>query len=460
MSGGPKRQQGTNRKDDMTSLLRNFYWILLVLLGSIQSANGDSHATNYLGFQVFIGESDPTVFLGASQGNWTSRNASSGAVGGAPLSSPPSKALLASFAQRIIDKIGSTGQGRQRLTLIFGPLAFDQTDADIARVVGDIFDIALEKNVAVGFHIDDSKFWSRRSDLWQNADNVEWLDWSGTPSKGMALPWGVPPPKLAPPMCFNSKQIISAVQRLGRDVIGAAIKQGIDRLTSRGRPDLFSVVIMGWETAMGRDYHNSALPLGFCALTNLGFGKGKPPKDRDSVLEAVVHDFIQLWAKSLTDAGIPQAKIFGHVAYLHPAMLPQALKARRLPASQTYSEVMGFAPLKVTFNNPYLNPGLSYYGEDLTGIYDQFQSAGITRWAACEGVNVDPSMTMETYLAKIFNHKGVLATIFGWGVGPDDQRNPFRYAAERSTAIDAYRKFLSGARLVESPSPSPTPSPR
>jgi hypothetical protein len=34
-------------------------------------------------------------------------------------------------------------------------LALIKRTPDIARVVGDIFDIAIEKNVAVGFHIDD-----------------------------------------------------------------------------------------------------------------------------------------------------------------------------------------------------------------------------------------------------------------------------------------------------------------
>jgi len=116
-------------------------------------------------------------------------------------------------------------------------------------------------------------------------------------------------------MCFNSKPIISEVQRLARDVIGQAIKQGVDRLTSLGKPEFLSAVIMGWETSIGRDYDNIKLPLGYCALTNLGFSKGKAPKDVDIELESVVHDFIQLWAKSLVDAGIRKEKIIWHLAY-------------------------------------------------------------------------------------------------------------------------------------------------
>jgi hypothetical protein len=259
-------------------------------------------------------------------------------------------------------------------------------------------------------------------------------------------------------MCFNSRANLAAVQHLGRDVIGAAIKRGVDRLNAAGKADLFAGVIMGWETAIGRDFDHPELPLGSCALTNLGYGKDNPPKNQDSMLESVVHDFIQFWAKSLVDAGIPQDKIFGHVAYLDPATLPQTRRARRLPANQSYSQVIGFAPLEVTFNDPYLSPGMSYYGEDLTPIYEKLRSARITRWASSEGLNIAPNvmmgigggnLTMEAYLANVFNHGGALVNVFGWGMGPDDPRNPFRQRAEGPNSIAVYQKFLSGGRLNE-----------
>ena len=414
----------------------------------LMQSDSDQATVKYLGFQIFVGEQDPSAFLGTSQLLWTQRHAASGAVGGAPLSRPPSKRVLAAFGQGIIDRIGSTGQGDRRLTLIFGPLAFDQTDEDIARLVHDVFDIAIEKNVPVGFHIDDSKFWSRRSDLWRNPGNVEWLDWNRTPSRGMRLTWGEPAPKLAPPMCFNAKPIVAEVQRQGRDVIGRAIKQGIDRLNALGKPELFSVVIMGWETSIGRDYDNSRQPLGYCALTNRGFSGQNPPSNFDSELESVVHDFIVLWAKSLVDAGIPREKMFAHVPFLNPANLDQARRVAGFPPDQTYSQMIGFAPLRVTFNNPYLSPGISYYGEGHAHIIGELRSGGITRWASAEGVNVHSNISMEMYLAQIFNNGGVLANLFGWGVGPNDPRNPFRHKVEGPPAIRAYNKFLSGATLA------------
>lgn len=391
------------------------------------SSTTQATTTQYLAFQVFLNDS-------------TVPNA-------AELGSPPNKAALAAFVQGAIDKIGSTGTVDRKLGFIFGPLAFDQTDAEIARVVSDAFDIAIEKNVAIGFHIDDSKFWQRRSDLWKNSANVEWLDWSGTPSMGLYLGWGNPPAKKAPPMCFNSKQNISAVEHEGADVIGAAIKKGIDRLVAAGKPELFAGVIMGWETAIGSDYDNNTILLGYCALTNLGYSKTNPPKDRDTALEGVVHDFIELWAKNLSDAGIPKDKIFAHVAYVDPT--DPTFTAFFKTQTETYSELRGFAPLKVTFNNPYLSPGFSDYGTDMTDIYNQFTSAGITRWAVSEGTTDNAKMTMETYLARIFNHGGILVNLFSWGIGPVDPSNHITYETEGPTAITAYKKFLRGDVLSE-----------
>ena len=53
--------------------------------------------------------------------------------------------------------------------------------------------LALETDVAVGFHIDDSMFWARRKDLWSDPNNVEALDWDGTPCTGRRLDWQTGP---------------------------------------------------------------------------------------------------------------------------------------------------------------------------------------------------------------------------------------------------------------------------
>jgi len=54
----------------------------------------------------------------------------------------------------------------------------------------------------------------------------------------------------------------------------------------------------------------------------------------------------------------------------------------------------------------------------------------------------------------MYNHGAVIVNIFGWGVGEIfDRNNPYRVEAERGESLAAYRKFLSGNVLRESPIP-------
>jgi len=84
-------------------------------------------------------------------------------------------------------------------------------------------------------------------------------------------------------------------------------------------------------------------------------------------------------------------------------------------------------------------------------------SHGNPHWASSEGANVDisispyaiPEQTMENYLARMFNNGATLTNVFGWDIG--DNAFVFRRAAENPAAIGAYRKFLRGESLDESP---------
>ena len=59
-------------------------------------------------------------------------------------------------------------------------------------------------------------------------------------------------------------------------------------------------------------------------------------------------------------------------------------------------------------------------------------------------------MTMETYLAKMFNHGATLVNIYSWGIGGDANKNMnFRVVTEGEEALRAYRKFLKGEPLIE-----------
>jgi hypothetical protein len=391
--------------------------------------------TRYLAFQMFTGDPDTSVPIGGSGTN--------------PLSQPPTKDEMNSFVQRMTEEIGTTGNAETKLAFIIGPLAFDHTDSQLRQMITNAFEIALEQDIAVGFHIDDSMFWARRSDLWEDPANVEWIDWEGTPNTGRRLDWGVEPTWISPQMCFNSPAIQEAVRHLG-NVIGSAISDGIATLDTQGKAELFAGVIVGWETQIGRDFETNQY-LGYCALTNRGFSREEPPQDLDYELEQVVQEFIELWAGGIAEAGVNSEAIYSHTAVVSR----QTYEGTGEQPPITYSQINHFAPPLVSFGGHY-NPGFSTYPQVglMDQLYDELERHGSPAWASAEGTNLHPGLltsggSMETYLAWMFNHGATLVNIFGWGVGSETRANPFRAAAEAPDSLTAYRKFLSGETLVE-----------
>ena len=131
--------------------------------------------TRYLAFQIFTYGPNPKI---ASMGE--GKNA---------IARFPDKAALRDYIEDIKRRIGTVGDQQTRLAVMLGPLSFDHGDAEITKFIELAFRLALETDVAVGFHIDDSMFWARRKDLWSDPNNVEALDWDGTPCTGRRLDW-------------------------------------------------------------------------------------------------------------------------------------------------------------------------------------------------------------------------------------------------------------------------------
>ena len=270
----------------VTAIIGAFARALVTALGlaslsspPIEAAPTDSDRgeTRYLAFQVFTGSPDPHV-----------------PIGGEPvLGDPPSAATLDAFATDVAARIGTTGNSRTRLALIFGPISFDQTDAQVFDLIRSGFAIALAHDLAVGFHLDDSMFWGRRGDLLADPRNIEQLDWGGARSSGRRLDWGPVAGHAPPQMCFNSPAIESEVRRRGTEVIGRALKAGISRLHDAGRDDLFAGVIVGWETQIGRDFATGAT-LGYGAAGNRGLAPGASADTLDRARVDAVEHFISL----------------------------------------------------------------------------------------------------------------------------------------------------------------------
>ena len=359
-----------------------------------------------------------------------------------------SKPQLEEFVRSVVKAIGMTGDARHKLGFTVGPLCFDMPDEETRQFIRDSFAVARENDVAVAFHIDDSICWGERKDLLSDPDNLETADWKQVPNTGRRADWSPKPTRFPPQMCFNSPAIVAAVKdRAG--LIGAAIKQELSTLESQRKEHLFAGVFAGWETYIGRDF-DTGRPLGYRALGHRGFSESNPPQNPDLERVQIVKEFMELWANSLSAAGIPRERVFCHIAFTS-----QGLRAP--DAKESYLVKVQFAPSEVAFSSAY-RPGFSTYPEGGTfkEIYAALAQHGNPGWISAEGANVSPTTmpgepTMETYLGRMFNHGAVLVNIFSWGIGGERMKdNFFRRATENPEALAAYAKFLRGEPLIES----------
>lgn len=353
----------------------------------------------------------------------------------------PDRASLQRFARGIKNRIGSTGDKRRKLGFTPGPIAFDHTDRQVRRLIEDSFAVARTLDMAVAFHIDDSMYWALHPGLRQSKGHLEWTDWEGTNNTGRRLDWGPKPTKIAPQLCFNSEPVMKAVRERA-SLIGREMAREHLRLRKEGREHLFAGVIAGWETMLSGDFE-SGRPAGYCALTNKGYDRSRPPEDMDAARAAVVKDFMELWAESLQNEGVPERLIYNHIAFT----------AQGLTGNKS-----DHPPGDTAFSGRY-RPGFSTYPSPgaIAEILALLKKHDSPPWASVEGTNVIPNgmpgeKTMETYLGRMFNHGAVLVNIFSWGIGGDDLKdNFFRRATEGSDALAGYRRFLSGEPLREYP---------
>jgi len=423
--------------------------LLLCLLGFACSGHVNAEGekeTHYLAFQIFTYGPNPIIAtMGEGMNPQPARF--------------PEKTVLRDYIEDIKKRIGAVGAQQNRLAVMLGHLSFDHGDAETARFIEMGFELALETDVAVGFHIDDSMFWAGRKDLMSDPSNVEAMDWDGTPCTGRMLTWGKKPSIAPPQMCYNSKAIQRAVRERSA-LIGKAIQAGVSRLRQLKRPELFAGVIAGSETMIGQDFKTGKY-LGYRALLNRGFSREHPPQDLDIEREKVVQEWIELWATGLAEAGVSPQKIYSHTAFLSRRAFggdDKEITYMKRNGENTYSRHNHFAPPSVAFGKNH-RPGFSTYPQPglFEDIYEQLDKHKQVGWASCEGTNMQPEsgpgqsgMNMETYLAKMFNHGATLVDIFSWGIGGEaNKKMGFRVVTEGEEALQAYRKFLRGEPLIE-----------
>jgi hypothetical protein len=372
---------------------------------------------------------------------------------------PPQPRDLRQTVSDLKRRIGVEGSEGRRLGFVLGLIAFDHTDHEAADLIREGFDIAMETNVAVGFHLDESTFWGRLYDL-DNPSNIEWLDWQGTPNTGRRLDWSTKPTKIMPQLCINSAAVRAAVSKraafLGREIAG-----GVERLRAAHREELYLGVIAGSETQIGRDF-DTGKSLGYCALTNAGFSAGNPPADPDVERARITTDFIGFWVRSLIGAGVPADKVYSHIAFMSSTMYRIIQQVKPDAITSPYLQFINFTPPATAFCEGCI-PGLSTYPQPghLEQWREELSKHGNPPWASSEGTAADPfeaerggkAMSMEGYLGNLFNHGAVLVNVFGWGIGDSD--NPFRKIAESPSALAAYGKFLRAEDLQDAPIPIP-----
>jgi hypothetical protein len=381
----------------------------------------------YLMFQIFSSGGDPSSTASPSAGDFER------------------------VMQDVLTHIGTRGDAHHKLGFFIGPITLDNSDADVKQQIAQSFELARKHNVAIGFHLDDHMFWGTRGNLTSNKDNIEWTDWNGTLSVHRRLDWGPEPMFLGPQMCFNSPGIKVAVSQRAQ-LIGREIKKELDRLKSEHREDLFAGVICGWESQMGCESSTGRI-VGYHALTNAGFNPNNSPEECEAGLARILQSFMELWAANLAQAGVPRNKLFCHIGFM----------GQGFEQGETRSALQEkyFLPPSVAFS-PFYRPGFSTYPSDDTieQVRKTVADHGNPPWISAEGTNIVPDgfpgeANMETYLGKMFNHGAVLVNIFSWGIGGEAERNKnmFRKVTENAEAINAYRKFLSGAALKEQPRP-------
>ncbi len=346
---------------------------------------------------------------------------------------------------------------------LFNENASPQT---LTRAVEAAFDVALRHDVAVYFTVENLE-WANRPDLWNyaapekpgydpdNAKNVEWLDWAGTPHPHRYRDWGTPE-KMPPVICYNSPTVLAEASRLARDVIGPAIATGMKRLENAGKAHLLAGVTVGAEPSLpnyediekfnpriARMMERDGVPqgrLGYNALTNLGYTEENPPKDFAAALARVNQDYSAHWAQKLAEGGIPSEKMYTHVAAGAGMVGSPGVK---------YTN----APISIAFIDS-ARPGWTTYPvgplqDDFQVLYEQLAAHGNPHWASTEASprGLGPGgLSMREYLGWHFDF-GATVVLFNTGATDPELAGRLDDAVWGEEAMKAYRARLETGGL-------------
>ena len=343
----------------------------------------------------------------------------------------------------------------------YDPDHLENPNANIEKAIGSAFKVAIRNDIA--FHITvETHEWNNRNDLWnyyrkdlpdydqENKQNVEWLDWKGTPHPHRYRDWGHPE-RMPPVICYNSPRVLEEVRRLAGKVIGPHIAKGLTKLKAERKAHLLSGVTVGAEPSLP-NYENiehinpkiaalmdeDGVPkakLGYNALTNKGYSRKKPPKDFGQALAEINQDFTTYWARQLAEAGVPVSKMYTHVA------------AGAGEVGSPHAEFTN-APIHIAFIK-HARPGWTTYPigplrHDFEILYKALAKHGNPPWASTESgpqMGRHAKLKAREYLERHFEY-GATLMLFNTGATSEELSSSLKEGIWNPKAIEAYREFL------------------
>ena len=353
-------------------------------------------------------------------------------------------------AEAIREQVGiGDGVHRQVGFIMLLPVWMMETGL-IGGLIQACFRVARQTGLATLLSIESHYMWEARRDLWSKPENVEWMDWKGTPHPNRYMDWGEPR-AVAPHMCYNAPEIRAEVRRLG-GAVGTVVSQELETLRAQGQEHLFAGVTVTSEAALD---NYTALPkdenlwqymqrtgapiarLGYNALHNKGYSAQNPPADMSRALAEINQEWLSEWAAAVEAGGVSKSRLYTRVA-----------------ACAGYPGFVGLdvmnAPLWVAINE-HSRPGFTTYAlgrlsEDFGPIYDVLAEHGVTKWVGNETNPFQPGrppIPMYEYMRRHFDHG---ATLMVMNVGADAELgNILSQAVWSDDALAAYRRFLEGA---------------
>lgn len=392
------------------------------------------------------------------------------------------------YMQTMKNLYGETDPATGRLYAagFIGPMLLTQSVTEMKKQVNDVFDAAEKYNVPVYFQLDDCNNYSTlfgsgaTTKFYEDPEMCEWVDF---PAEGES--YGGERYGMLPRFWFNwsvwtySQAFPNFASQKLRDFVVANLKEGFikpmkaryEKLIKAGKAYLYAGCAVGWETHIP-DYSVSNTMLnmspstppkdvltgntmqafefaqyGYGALHSLGYDRAKLESEAAAlskdvnvyikeILFGVIHDYTELLAKTVCDAGVPQRKIFTHTVGHHSTK----------PESSNYCTF--FPPMWVAVND-YSTPG--YTMSPVTCPYNLNNAVARIKAADPEQDNLaiaegyaagfDTVAKAETYFTETFGAGGRLITAFGFGdtgsrLFPFELTNDFPYTVALNSWLD------------------------